>query len=143
LIDANISDREKLCVRILAKLFDQGNTLLIEPIERLGEEGLKVEQTEYETLMQMMEAYGVICNPINTSNRFSVFTVSPNSVRIARELDSLERKSQEPEDIVGQVNNQVRKHPVAAWGIIGFIVLTALLTFINQVIQLLKNLGWL
>jgi hypothetical protein len=142
-IDANISDREKLCVRILAKLFDQENALLIEPRERLRDEGLKTEQTEYERLMQMMEAYGVICNPIHALSRYTAFTISPNSVRYARELDSLERKSQEPEDIVGQVNQQVRKHPVAAWVVIGFVVLAAVLTVVSQVLNILNTLGML
>lgn len=43
-------------------------------------------------------------------------------------------------DVMEQATGKVRRHSVAAWVFIGFIVLTAVLTFVNQVIQLVKNL---
>jgi hypothetical protein len=143
-IDPNISETEKLCIRILAKLFEEGETFLQAPLGMLQERGLKVESSEYDSLMRMMETYGAIRDPINTfEGGFWGFTITPNSVLIAREIDELERKAKEPEDIVGQVNQQVRKHPVAAWIVIGFVVLAAVLTVISQVLNILNTLGWL
>jgi type VI protein secretion system component VasF len=59
--------------------------------------------------------------------------------RLARALDKQE--TAEPEDIVERVKEAARGHRYLAWAIIGFFVLTAVVTFANQAIQLLQNLG--
>ena len=69
------------------------------------------------------------------------FAISPAAVRTAREIDRLEKQAKEPRDIVSQVNEAARKHRLLAYCLIGFFVLTMVLHFVNQAIQLLKTLG--
>jgi len=52
-------------------------------------------------------------------------------------------KAQERRDIVEEVTESARKHPLTAFAIIGLFVLTSFVALINQAIQLMKNLGWI
>jgi hypothetical protein len=142
LIDPNISEREKACIRILATLFQEGTGLLPDPSGVLQSKGMKLEPKEYVSLMRMMEGYEVISDPEHTSaGLFWRFRITSKSVRLAREVSKLDEIAQEPWDIVSQANEAIRKHPFTAWIVILVLSMTVLLAFVNQVIQFLKNVG--
>lgn len=147
MVDPHISDREKRCVRIFANWFNEAaGERRRGPRELLKAEGLDLDWAEYEALMNVMQKLGLlksVGHHIGDEGRFASFQIDASVVHVAREIDAIERQSQEPRDIVGQINEQVRKHKVLAWFIIVLVVVTALLTLISQVLQILTLLGWI
>ncbi len=142
--EAIVSEREQTCIRILAALFEQGEVFLSNPQERLKASGLELAPAEFEPLMQMMQGYGVITSCRHTTGkRFAIVTVTPEAVRLVRDFDKQQSEAQKPKDIVTMANDAIRKHPVAGWLVVSILALTALLAFVNQVIQFLKNVGWM
>lgn len=146
MLDPHISEEEKKCVRIFAKLFKNGDNHARNPREALRVEGLDLAYKDYEVLMRMMEKYGVIEAPTHVladEGYYVMFRISADAIRIEREIDSLEKQVKEPEDIVGKVNESVRSNPWLAFVLIAFFVLMAAATFINQTISIFQNVGWM
>jgi len=139
-----LNDQEKQCIRILAKMFAAGEGFSERPRQTLIDEGLEIDYPSFIVLMRMMEEYGVIEKPIHIAaqeGRYWLFEITAVAVQLARELDETEKQAQEPRDIVGHIQETARKHPVWAYLIIGFFVLTAVVTFANQATQFLERIG--
>jgi hypothetical protein len=80
---------------------------------------------------------GLCCQPGGT---YFSFQISPRAVQAARAIQWQEQqKDRESRDIVAELKNAAKSNPIAAWVIIGFIVLTALITFVNQLWQLIDR----
>lgn len=142
MIEPNITDQEKKCLRFLARLASEGKHSVRIPLEDFKKEGIEVDQQSLNALLRMMKRYGAIeeiqsTNPLESRG----FSVSADAVQLVRELDDIEKKANDPGDIVEQIKDAARSNRVAAWALIIFVVLTALVTFANQGIQLLQNLG--
>jgi hypothetical protein len=130
---------EKTCIRRLAELFER-NQALVRDKSVWESFGLSPERRI--PFLTTMAELGVIVNlsPTNT-DQFRAFEITSKAVQITRELDEQEKKGKEPEDIVAKVQETARKHPVVAWVIIGFILLTAAITLVNQGVQFLVTIG--
>ena len=144
MLDPNISDQEKKCLRILAKLFSESKPLVRSPLADLQREGLEADSRSLDVLLRMMERYGAIVDVSRTNaQEFRMFTIPGTVVQLVRELDELEKQEQEPGDIVEKVNDAARKNRVIGWVLIVSFVSAAILTIANQGIQLAQNLGWM
>ena len=142
MIDPNISEQERKCLRVLAKLFGENRNFLRSPLTELQKEGLEVDQPSLDVLLRMMETYGAIEKVSRTNaQEFRSFYITATAVQLVRDLDELEK--QKPVDIVGQINEDVRRNRILAWVLITFFVLMAIATFINQTISIFQNLGWM
>lgn len=142
---------EIACVKQLAERFARNETridcrardesedepgCLVDPL------GLPAEKRE--AILSVMEDMGVIVEADHADGyRFFRYGIAPKVIQVARAICEQENKKEEPRDIVEEVKTAVRSKPVMAWVIIGFFALAALITTINQLLQLLKTLGWL
>lgn len=143
-MEVSLTENERECAMILAKIFQGGTETLISPLAEMTSAGMKQNPDEFEASMRMMEHYQVIVEPIRSaSGKCEYAIITPRAVVFAREIEKETNKAGEPRDIVAQVTEKARKHPVAAWAVILLIVATTILTFINQVLQLLKHIGWI
>ncbi len=89
-----------------------------------------------------MEHMGLLADVTHsTEGRYFIFSITPKVLQVARTIREEEAKKEEPGDIVEQVKGAVRRSPVLAWALVAFFVVTALVTLINQLLQLLKTLG--
>jgi hypothetical protein len=75
------------------------------------------------------------------SEPFSHFEIMPAIVSASREIDSARKEALAPKDIVEQVTSAFRRRPWTAWPIVIVLGLTVVFTFVNQIIQFLKNIG--
>jgi hypothetical protein len=140
----SFNEREKECVRILAKLFEEGRTFLHNPWEPLAAEGLEVDANSYPVLMDMMEECGAIGEPIHTSGgRFLAFKVLPAAVQVARAIVAKEKELAAPLDLVEQMKFTSRQKPLIAWPLMALLAIVFLATAVNQIAGALKALGWI
>jgi hypothetical protein len=139
-----LNAKETQCVRVLAKWFDSNRSdSSIQEIADFQSEGLDVDHESLVTLLKVMEQCGAIEKVLHASSHggeFLRFDISPHTVQIVRELDEQQRKAEEPGDIVSQMTEKARRHPVLARLIIGFLLVTTAVTFINQGVQLVTSI---
>ena len=149
MIDKNMSEREKSCARLMAKMFNEGkgNPSREEFLTAFEDHAdILLSYNDYRALLEMMEHYGVVASALHVlsaEGRYYTFTISPKAVQVVRELDEQEKQSQEPGDIVEQIKSKAKSSPAVAWVIVGFIVLTALVSLISNLINIGQNLGWI
>jgi hypothetical protein len=93
------SNEEQQCIRILAKLFEEGRGDEIST-ELLGNEGMNLTDTSFNVMMKKMLHNGSIRLSFKDDQPFSA---TAHSVEIAREFDAQEKKSKEREDIVEKI----------------------------------------
>ena len=172
MIDPNISDDEKKCLRILAKLFQEGRAVLwsgsllsmlnLHDVgERLRSEGLELSNpAAYAVMIRVMAGYGAIeeaksepvilfgAEPGSARRDTTTTIISAAVVQMARELDELEKRPEEPEDIVEQLRTSAKANPYIARAVFWFGIITAIavfiaavLTIIDKAIDLQKKLG--
>jgi hypothetical protein len=149
-MDTHFSEPEQALIKLLAEWYESGKIKIRAPVgdqkgqmapldeiaERLGVEGPRLN-----ALMHTMEDNGLIAEVKHTqSHRFFQFTIDGRAVQVAR---SLARKESERPDIVEQIRLSLRRHPWTAWPIRVLLAVVFVATGVNQIVQLLKNLGWL
>jgi hypothetical protein len=92
--------------------------------------------------LRTLQAAGLISQKVDAeSEPFADFEIMPTIVSISREIDPARKEASAPKDIVEQITNTFRSHPWTAWPIVIILGLTVVFTFVNQLIQLLKNVG--
>jgi hypothetical protein len=136
---------EIVCVKALAKCFEENRSVWTSP-DGWEEIGLTAEN--YGPVLDLMEMCGAIENVTHTmGDRFAYFTITPQAVQIAREIEAQDEqrqaKEKEGKDIVEHVKVTLRKHPVMGWLCVVAIALVAVATALNQFLSLFKNLGWI
>lgn len=144
MLDPHLTDQEKQCLRILSKLFSEGKDSVSNPRQALAEEGLRLEYQEFRVVMERMDGIGALRtkqSALAPEGQFILITISPKAVQLRRELERLDAQPSEPRDIVAEIKDTAKGNRLLAWFIIGFIVLTALVTFLNQLWQLLERTG--
>ena len=139
---------EAACVKQLAERFERNQAVvtLSESTDRPGcyVDPLDLPAERREAILSLMEEMGVIVEVEHASEiRFFSYSIGPRALQLVRMIAEHETRKEEPRDIVENVKTTVRGHPILAWLIIGFLVLTTLVTFLNQLLQLLKTLGWM
>jgi hypothetical protein len=140
--ELRINEQEKKCIQSLAGMFTEGDSYLMEPRGALKEKGIDVDEAAFLAMMGMMAQYGVIDNVEHADELpFSSCTITAKSVQVSRQIEHQEKQAKEPEDIVEQLKQTAKSNRYVAWIIIGFIVITAAVTFTNQSIQLLEKIG--
>lgn len=138
---ATLKGAEIECVKRLAKMYEQGQTVWWneDDYELLG---LTVDN--YFSVIGTMDLCGVITNHSHTSaGKYRMFEITPMAVQIARQIEQQELEENEGKDIVEKIKQKARSSPALAWIIIGFFLLMAIATFINQTIGIFQNLGWM
>ena len=129
------------CVKMLAKCFEEGKPRWSGTD---GWEAIGLTEANYYQVLSLMESIGAIGNVQATSGSlFHYFTITPQAVQIARQIEDQEKKRLEGKDIVEHVKVTLRKHPITGWAAVVLIALVALVTALNQLVSLFKNLGWL
>src|ERR1700677_2373028 len=88
-MDANVNDLEKRCIRILATLYNEGHEDFAEARELLREKGMELEYIPYVALMGMMEQYGVISklfDILSDTGKYYKIRIKPYAVQAVREI---------------------------------------------------------
>jgi hypothetical protein len=131
------------CVKKLSEYFEKGNGQVEFNAETDKDLGLTSENRH--TILSTMEQIGVIVVDVIGDYQLSGFEISPAVIQVARAIRDKEKEAEaakkERRDIVAEVKEKAATRPALAWIIIGFIILTALATFLNQVAQLLERFG--
>jgi hypothetical protein len=131
---------EITCVQKLAELFAKNVTCLNAGDEEANSLGLSPEK--WEPVLGTMEHIGVITGVVHTSEGgFAFFHIDASVLQVARAIEEEETKKEEPRDIVAEIKQTAKSNRVIAYVIIAFGVLTILITFVNQLLSLLKELG--
>lgn len=142
MISLAMSDKEKKCLHSLAKSFLAGEewpgAILS---EGMAEAGLEHGTPDHNTIMSLMEEYGAIDHAIHAGGSFyNNFHITAKAVLLDRQLEELERKANEPKDIVTQTTERARKHPLLGIAVYIIIVVAAVIAFSNQLAQFIANI---
>jgi hypothetical protein len=149
-----LSEVEVACLKKLAELFEKGCDSHDGNPEAIG-----LTADNYYPVLKMLEQHGFIEDAIHTTGGFyTLFRINASAVQTVRAIEERTRKQEEEEqrqreeeekrrlerkDIVEYVRVTLRKHPVLGWLCVAGIALTALITVLNQLLSLLKNLNWI
>lgn len=136
-----LSDREKEFVHMLAKMRQSGKRSLVQPKKDLAENGFEVDGEELIHLLATMESIGVLERRfVGTDFVFPIIEIHPQAITISRSIDATDK---EEDDIVEQVKKSARKNRITAPLLILFFVATLAVTFANQLVSFLQNMGWM
>jgi hypothetical protein len=135
----SISEREKACIRLLADSFLKGETYCTATPDTLLS-GVKLEKTEFESLMQLMKSYEIIRSVERAGNGFR-FEITAIAVHKAREIAA-------PVNLLEKLMESYKSNPVAARIVFWFIIVSSatvfvagVLTIIEKAVDLHKKLG--
>jgi hypothetical protein len=140
-MDVHISDAEHQCIKRLVKHFEAGNVVATWKSPEELAEALGIPVDKYRSILSGLEQYGVIEEVSHADMQFQWFKISPRSVQVLRKLEHAQREVEQGQDVVQRVQSAVRRWPVTAWIIIIFLAAGVLLTFVNQVLELLIKVG--
>ena len=135
-----LSEQEQKFIRYLADCFENGrlninNTLVCKELD--------LPAKECNTLIRAMEALETIDNVTRYRNTPEVrFRPCFAAVELARQVDANAEAERQP-DFVEQIKNRIRRNPIAAWVIIGFIFLAFVSPIYSMVANVLERLGWI
>lgn len=110
----------------------------------LKQAGLDLPYDQYVAMIKMMEEYGAISSVkhlLGPEGRYARCVISPHAVELSRALEKAEVDAAKPKDLVETMKDSARSNRFWAMVILGFLILTAVVTFANQTIQLLKGIG--
>lgn len=136
-----LNEMEMKCVKLLAEMFERGEVHVEANLSDLvaGDQP-DVTPQKRAAVLETMQSIGVIEDAVDLGHvRYASFTITPKVVQVARAIDAELKERSEPEDIVEKITTAARNRPVIAWLIVGFLVLTAIATLVNQTIQILQN----
>ncbi len=103
---------------------------------------LNVSPEKRAAILETMESMGLLAEVRHSDRlRYFAFKITSKAVQVAREIEEKQKDKNEPEDIVEQLKRTAKGNRAIAWALIIFVVLTALVTFINQLLELLKKIG--
>ena len=138
------------CVKKLAEMFEKGDVYVTANIEDTENnfltenqvtDQLNVPPEKRAAVLETMESMGLIDEVTHSDSlRYLAFRITSNAVQAARKLEAKLKEESEPEDLVEKIKSEARKIPAIAWTIIVFVTLAAIVTLINQGIELLQNL---
>ena len=135
------SDDEMACIKRLVEWVESGRI----NITRHGghfaglQEAVGVDHSRMIVILQMLSEHNIITDVKSTKMPFETFSVTSKAVQIMREIEIVRKREEEGKDIVDQVKNALRRHPIGGWLFVSFLALLALITFANQLISLIKN----
>ena len=148
-MECRLNQTEIACVEKLAELLEKGECYVRadfidddddEPAPQPNP--LNVPPEKRAATLELMESMGVIAEVEHASGlRFFSFRITSKALQVVRAIKEEREKEKEPEDVVEQLKSTAKSKPILAWIIIGFVVLTAVVTFANQTIQLLEKIG--
>ncbi|HEV3261875.1 MAG TPA: hypothetical protein VG013_33805 [Gemmataceae bacterium] len=142
-MEAHLTGAEAGFVKRIADLYLKSETHIVSPSERgdLTEE-LGMTPENRQVVLAATEALGIVKDAAyDPGTGQFVFEITPRAVQAARAIQWQEtvRKS-ESRDIVAELKSTAKANPVLAWAIIGFVILTAAVTMVNQVWQLVDRI---
>ena len=144
-MEYHFNEKEIACIKRMAEMFEEGNCYVNANLDdEEGDGTLDAPLGERAAILETMQSFGLIAEVVHAATlRFFSFKITAKSVQIARAIKAQQVEELEPEDLVEKLQTTARKNPVVAWIIIGFFVLTAAATLINQTIQIFQNIGWM
>jgi hypothetical protein len=138
--EPHLTEEEIACARKLAELFESGSAAVSCVNWKTGllQDPLGLPPARREPTLGVMESLDFIGDvEHHVEVRFAGFNIRANVVHYVRGLD---RKP--TMDLVDQFKMTLRQKPVTAGIIIVFLGLFMIVTFLNQLIGLLKVLAW-
>ena len=148
-MEYRLSEDEIACVKELAELFENNAEWINYSSASREASGptydlLELPAGRREAILAMMQQIGAITQVQHSSEgRFIHFRITPKAVQIAREIGQQESAKRKRRDNVEEVKTTIRSNRAMAWSLIAFFTFTAFVTLLNQLLQLLKTLGWL
>jgi hypothetical protein len=139
-VDAQYTEAEIACIKRLAELYEARETQ--NGIRRQDDPkySLGVPMDQWRAVLGVMVRDELIATVMHTdAGQYAYFQISPKVVLVARQIREQEAKPPK-RNIVEEVKETARGNRVLAWVIIAFIVLAALVAFVNQSLELAKKI---
>ena len=140
-MEAHITGTQATFVKRIAELYLKGDIYVVSPGERgdLTEE-LGMTPENRQAVLTAIEAFGIIGDVDYSSDTGGfAFEITSKAVQAARDIQRQEAGRSEPRSIVAELQSTAKANPVWAWVIVGFVILTAAVTLVNQVWQLVDR----
>jgi len=136
-----LNEKEIQCVKVVATWFSEGKGrqfLGPETYEALG-----ITAEEFTPTILTLQQAGAVENLGLDGHEVFSFRPAAWSVQLVRELDR-QKAASSPPDIVDQIEQRARRKPVVAWTIIVALVITMLLSILDNLTSLMQRIaGWL
>jgi hypothetical protein len=142
--EVRLNQTEASLVKKLAELFEQGQTQVAVSADDETDKSLGLTPENVEAVLGTLQHIGAISELwTGDGGRAFTFIITPVAVQAARAVREQETEAAKPKvrDIVAEMKETARGNRLLAWAIIAFIVLTAAITFVNQLLELLKKFG--
>ncbi|MCX5653681.1 MAG: hypothetical protein NTY65_03395 [Planctomycetota bacterium] len=136
-----LNNKEIECVKVVARWFSEGKGQQFMGPETY--EALGITAEEFTPTILTLRQAGAVDNLGLDGHEVFSFRPTAYSVQIVRELDQ-QKATSSPPDIVDQIKQRARRKPVLAWAIIGALVLTMVLSILDNLTSLIERIaGWL
>jgi hypothetical protein len=131
---------EKLCIQLLADEFNKGEIVVHDGGSL--KERLKTDQPTWERTIRTLRTENLISSVEEEPHFGRSFVIADGCVQVARGLAQEEAQAQaNAQDILEWVKTTLRTKPYTAWPIAILLGLTVLVTFVNQLLDLLSKFG--
>ncbi len=128
---------ERDCIVKLAERFEAGKAMWF---IREGWSSIGLDDANYLPVLTLLQDRGLIEEDRDLDyQRFKAFQIQPGVVSLARQIRKEDEARQEGEDIVEATKQAIRKNWLGARVILLFIVITAIITFLNQAWDLIQK----
>jgi hypothetical protein len=133
---------EIACVNELAAMFEKGESYVMANPADDEKSDLNASPEQRAAILETLESMGIIADATHSGDmRYLAFRITSQAVQVARAIKAKHEEASKPEDIVEQLKGAAKSNRIIAWLIIAFIVVTALVTFVNQLWELLRKFG--
>jgi hypothetical protein len=126
------NELETRCIHKLAEWHPMQTGASYGSAEELSKQ-LGIAEDECEPLLQTMDDQGCLTDVVGyDGTSYANFRITSRAVMLSRELNAANLAAATPDRVEG-ASQWARKNPIAAYALIGFGILVAVATLINQV----------
>jgi hypothetical protein len=138
-MSAIFNETERKLITVLAEEFEKGDDFVRED-SKCMKPFIGDDPRSAWLLIDTLEAHGFVKDVTKLSGGGFHFLIT---LALVQEARAEARRQEERADLVDQIKDRFRRNPYAAWAITAVAVISAALVVLNQVVQLLQNLGWI
>lgn len=134
-----LNETEQSCIHQLAEWYPRQSGGPCEFRVQLLATAISVSVDEARTLVMTMDRLGVVDDVYSNCGIIEAFNITYEAVQTSRKLRNA---AEQKPDVIESLEAWVRRNRYTALPLIGFMLLGALITFVNQAVALGKSLGW-
>ena len=132
---------EQQFLQVLAEMAEKGKELSVSQIKNEIVARLGIEREKLYSLLENMEAWGILSNVHHTvEERFVSFEISR---KVGLLTDQLQTGARKIKDAFTIIKARLRTWTIVGWIVLALLTLAFLLAFANLVFEFLRNVGLL